>query len=132
MFSAFSLSSRPFDLQAALQSWATTSQDHLVPEFKGKPKRKDDPTTEAWLTAVENGCNARRVPKTHWPDVAKHFMVKKARGRVTEVEKVMRALHGDQWAWTWKNFRVAVLNMGCKCCPLSTEAVHQCGMLERY
>ncbi|RPD53653.1 hypothetical protein L226DRAFT_611221 [Lentinus tigrinus ALCF2SS1-7] len=112
MFSAFSFGSRPFDLKTALESWATTSPEHPVPEFKGKPKRKDDPTTEVWLTAVETGCNARRVPKTQWPDVAKHFMAKKARGRVTEVEKVMRALHGEQWAWTWKNFRVAVLNMG--------------------
>ncbi|KAI0705971.1 hypothetical protein C8T65DRAFT_809545 [Cerioporus squamosus] len=112
MFSAFSLTSRPFDLAATIEAWATSSPNHPVSEFKGKPKRKDDPPAEVWLTSVENGCNARRIPKTHWPDVAKHFMVKKARGRVTEVEKVMRALHGDQWVWTWKNFRVAVLNMG--------------------
>ncbi|TFK80790.1 hypothetical protein K466DRAFT_605046, partial [Polyporus arcularius HHB13444] len=112
MFSAFSRTPRPFDLEAALESWATTSPDHPVAEFKGKPKRKDDVSVEVWLLAVENGCNARRVPKTHWPDVAKHFMVKKALGRVTEVEKVMRALHGDEWVWTWKDFQVAVLNMG--------------------
>ncbi|KAI0702771.1 hypothetical protein C8Q76DRAFT_684877 [Earliella scabrosa] len=113
MFSAFTaLGARPFDLQAALDSWATTAPDHPVPEFKGKPKRKDDPTAEAWLDLVEKGCSGRRVPKSHWPDVAKHFMVKKARGRVAELEKVMRAMHGEQWAWTWKNFRVAVMNMG--------------------
>ncbi|KAI1795400.1 hypothetical protein LXA43DRAFT_1058543 [Ganoderma leucocontextum] len=112
MFSAFGIGTKPFDLVAALETWSTSAPDHPVPEFKGKPKRKEDPTAEAWLDLVENGCTARHVPKTHWPDVAKHFMGKKPRGRVAEVEKVMRALHGEQWAWTWKNFRVAVLNMG--------------------
>ena len=115
MFSAFGIGAKPFDLAAALESWSTSAPDHpAVPEFKGKPKRKDDPTAEAWLNLIESGCTARRVPKAHWPDVAKHCMGKKPRGRVAEVEKVMRALHGEQWAWTWKNFRVAVLNMGCE------------------
>ncbi|PIL26231.1 hypothetical protein GSI_11986 [Ganoderma sinense ZZ0214-1] len=104
---------KPFDLAAALTSWSTSAPGQPpTPEFKGKPKRKDDPTAEAWLDLVEQGCTARRVPKAHWPDVAKHFMGKKPRGRVAEVEKVMHALHGEQWVWTWKNFRVAVLNMG--------------------
>ncbi|KAI0632681.1 hypothetical protein C8Q77DRAFT_1119159 [Trametes polyzona] len=113
MFSAFSFASaRPFDLQVALKEWKTTTADHPVPEFKGKPKRKDDPTTDAWLGLVEKGCTARTVPKAHWPAVAKHFMGKKARSRVLEVEKVMRALHGPQWDWRWKDFKVAVMNMG--------------------
>ncbi|KAL1938297.1 hypothetical protein VTO73DRAFT_11748 [Trametes versicolor] len=113
MFSAFSFApGRPFDLAVALKEWTTTTADHLVPEFKGRPKRKDDPTAEAWLNLVDKGCSARAVPKTHWPAVAKHFMGKKARGRVLELEKVMRALHGQQWDWRWKDFRVAVLNMG--------------------
>ena len=114
MFAAFITGAKPFDLAVALESWAATHPDHLVPEFKGKPKRKDDPSAEAWLDLVEKGCGARRVPKTHWPDVAQHFMAKKARGRVVEVERVMRVLHGEQWGWTWKNFRVAFLNMGCE------------------
>ncbi len=115
MFSAFSFApARPFDLQVALKEWGTTATDHPVPEFKGKPKRKDDPTAEAWLNLVEKGCCARTVPKAHWPAVAKHFMGKKARGRALELEKVMRALHGQQWDWRWKDFRVAVLNMGCE------------------
>nr|VWP01311.1 N/A [Ganoderma boninense] len=113
MFSAFGIGPKPFDLAAALASWSTSAPDQPpTPEFKGKPRRKDDPTAEAWLDLIEQGCTARRVPKTHWPDVAKHFMGKKPRGRVAEVEKVMHALHGEQWAWMWKNFRVAVLNMG--------------------
>ncbi|KAI0742457.1 hypothetical protein C8Q80DRAFT_1328571 [Daedaleopsis nitida] len=112
MFSAFSLMGTPFDLQATLDSWATSAPEHSVPQFNGKPKRKDEPAPGAWLDLVEQGCSARRVPKTHWPAVAKHFMAKKARGRVCEVEKVMMALHGEQWTWSWKNFRVAVLNMG--------------------
>lgn len=113
MFATLFTGARPFDLQATLDSWAT-APEYAISEFKGKPKRKDDPTAEAWLDLVENGCSGRRVPRTHWPDVAKHFMVKKARARVVEVEKVMGALHGEQWAWTWKNFRIAFLNMGCK------------------
>ncbi|CDO69930.1 hypothetical protein BN946_scf184836.g4 [Trametes cinnabarina] len=113
MFSAFSLGpSRPFDLAATLQSWSTIASDHLIPEFKGKPKRKDDPSTEAWLVLVEKGCSARSVPKAHWAAVAKHFMGKKARSRVLQVEKVMHALHGEQWDWRWKDFKVAVMNMG--------------------
>ena len=114
MFSAFYLGARPFDLQTTLDGWATSSPENPVPEFKGKPKRKDDPTVEGWLNSVEQGCTARRVPKAHWSDVARHFMGKKAQSRVAEVEKVMRALHGEQWAWTWKGFRAAVLNMGCE------------------
>ncbi|TBU41117.1 hypothetical protein BD309DRAFT_298367 [Dichomitus squalens] len=112
MFAAFMTGAKPFDLAATLESWSTANADHLIPEFRGKPKRKDDPTAQAWLDLVEMGCGARRVPKTHWPDVAKHFMAKKARGRVMEVEKVMRVLQGEQWGWTWKSFRVAFLNMG--------------------
>ncbi|KAH9856160.1 hypothetical protein C2E23DRAFT_810325 [Lenzites betulinus] len=113
MFSVFSFgSTQPFDLQTTLKEWGTTSPEHPVPEFKGKPKRKDDPTPEAWLNLVEKGCNARAVPKAHWPAVSKHFMAKKARGRVLELEKVMHALHGEQWTWRWKDFRVAVMNMG--------------------
>ncbi|KAI0776627.1 hypothetical protein BD413DRAFT_521402, partial [Trametes elegans] len=115
MFGVFSFgAATPFDLPTALKDWATTAPDHPVPEFRGKPKRKDDLTADAWLTRVEKGSTARNVPKVHWPAVAKHFMVKKARARVLEVEKVMRALHGAQWDWCWKNFRVAVLNMGCE------------------
>ncbi|OSD03855.1 hypothetical protein PYCCODRAFT_1451544 [Trametes coccinea BRFM310] len=113
MFSALTFgAARPFDLAAALQSWNTTNADHPVPEFKGKPKRKEDPTTDAWLVLVEKGCSARSVPKAHWPAVAKHFMGKKARSRVLQVEKVMHALHGEQWEWRWKDFKLAVMNMG--------------------
>ena len=114
MFSALTFGARPFDLEATLASWDTSAPDHAVPEFKGKPMRKDDPSVEAWLTLVEQACSARRVPRTHWPAIAVHFMGKKPRGRVAEVEKVMRALHGEQWAWTWKSFSAAVLNMGCE------------------
>ncbi|KAI0351229.1 hypothetical protein OH77DRAFT_1430035 [Trametes cingulata] len=115
MFSSFSFGAAPFDLPNALKTWGTSAPDHPVPEFKGKPKRKDDPSPAAWLNTIEKGCTARSVPKAHWPAVAKHFMGKKARGRVLEVEKVMRALHGEQWEWRWKDFRVAVMNMGCEC-----------------
>ncbi|KAI0753663.1 hypothetical protein C8Q74DRAFT_1320177 [Fomes fomentarius] len=111
MFATLFTGARPFDLQATLDSWAT-APEFAISEFKGKPKRKDDPTAEAWLDLVEKGCSGRRVPRTHWPDVAKHFMVKKARARVVEVEKVMCALHGEQWTWTWKHFRIAFLSMG--------------------
>ncbi|KAI0819825.1 hypothetical protein BC628DRAFT_1400786 [Trametes gibbosa] len=114
MFSVLSFGSTPpFDLQATLKVWGTISPESpTVPEFKGKPKRKDDLTPEAWLNMVEKGCNARTVPKTHWPAVGKHFMGKKARGRVLELEKVMHALHGEQWTWRWKDFRIAIMNMG--------------------
>ncbi|KAI8992765.1 hypothetical protein BD414DRAFT_513872 [Trametes punicea] len=113
MFSTLSFGiTRPFDLAMALQSWSTTAPDSPVPEFKGKPKRKEDPTPEAWLILVEKGCTARSVPKAHWAAVAKHFMAKKARSRVLQVEKVMHALHGEQWVWRWKDFKVAVMNMG--------------------
>ncbi|KAI0363924.1 hypothetical protein BV20DRAFT_975034 [Pilatotrama ljubarskyi] len=125
MFSVFSFgATQPFDLQATLKTWATSGPDHSIPEFKGKPKRKDDPSTGAWLTAVEKGCTARSVPKIHWPSVAKHFMGKKARGRVLEVEKVMRALHGEQWDWRWKDFKVAVMNMGWNIEETKTREVH--------
>ncbi|KAI0334301.1 hypothetical protein GY45DRAFT_1242983 [Cubamyces sp. BRFM 1775] len=126
MFSTLSAfgASRPFDLPSALASWTTTSPDHPVPEFKGKPKRKDDPTTETWLALVEKGCYVRSVPKAHWPAVAKHFMGKKARGRVLQVEKVMRALHGEQWEWRWKDFKVAVMNMGWSIEETKTRDVH--------
>ncbi|KAI0640964.1 hypothetical protein C8Q79DRAFT_1107013 [Trametes meyenii] len=113
MFSAFSFApTTPFDLPAALKAWTTTNTEHSVPEFKGRPKRKDDLAPDAWLALVEKGSSVRSVPKSHWPAVAKHFMGKKARSRVLEVEKVMRALHGEQWDWRWKDFKVAVMNMG--------------------
>ena len=114
-FSAFN--SKPFDLDATLAAWDTAAPDseHPLPEFKGKPRRKDDPNVGAWLALAEAACAARRVPRAHWPAVAVRFMARKPAGRVREVEKVMRALHGEQWAWTWKTFSAAVMNMGCEC-----------------
>ncbi|KAI0334302.1 hypothetical protein GY45DRAFT_1318794 [Cubamyces sp. BRFM 1775] len=94
--------SPPFDLPSTLASWDTTCTDHLVPKFRGKPKRKDDPAVDAWLKLVKEGCIARRVPKAHRPDIAKHFMGKKARSRVLAVEKVMRVVRGESWGWRWK------------------------------
>ncbi|KAH9925660.1 uncharacterized protein BXZ73DRAFT_49800 [Epithele typhae] len=101
-----------FNLESALKDWDASAPDHLVPEFRGKPKRKDDPSAAAWLALVEGACAARKIPRAHWPAVALHFMGKKPRARVGEVEKVMRALHGEGWAWTWANFSAAVKNMG--------------------
>ncbi|KAH9886923.1 hypothetical protein C8Q73DRAFT_714024 [Cubamyces lactineus] len=95
--------SLPFDLPSTLASWDTTGADHPVPKFRGKPKRNDDPTIDAWLKLVKEGCIARRVPKSRRPDVAKHFMSKKARSRVLDVEKVMRVVRGENWEWRWKD-----------------------------
>lgn len=114
MFSTFSLGSKAFDLDTALAEWPNTNPAYAIPTFTGKSKRKNVPTIDAWLGLVEVGCTARKVPRAHWPAVAKHFMSDKAGKRVLEVEKVMRALHGEAWVWSWKAFRVAVLNMGCK------------------
>ena len=113
MFSTFSLGARPFDLRATLESW--NSAEHPVTVFKGKPKRKEDPTVDAWLQSVEEACAFRCVPKTHWPDVARHFMGKKAQGRVVEVEKIMRCVCGDKWKWDWQGFTQAVSKIGCEC-----------------
>ena len=106
--------SPPFDLSSTLTLWDTTGTGHPVLKFRGKPKRRDDPTVEAWLKSVKEGCIARRVPKSHRPDIAKHFMSKKARSRVLDVEKVMRAVRGESWKWRWKDFKAAVRNMGCE------------------
>ena len=114
MFAGFPFAARPFDFDATLAAWDTSSPDHPLPVFKGRPKHSGNPCAKAWLTLVEEACKARSVPRAHWPAIAVHFMSKKPRGRVADVEKVMRALHGEKWAWSWKDFQAAVSNMGCE------------------
>ena len=114
MFS-LKIKKQPFDLQTALNTWSTSAPQHPVSKFRGKPKRADEPAVNAWLALVKKGCTARGVPKGYWPAVALHFMGKKARRRMEEVARVMRALHGDvQWAWTWKQFSAVAGKMGCE------------------
>lgn len=96
---------KPFDFDAVYASWPD------APRFQGKPK-KDMPVDE-WLAAIKAGCIERKVPKEHWHRVAQHYMGDKAIARFDEVKKVMQTVHGGTYRWNWKNFKVAMRNMGC-------------------
>jgi hypothetical protein len=102
----------PFSLEATLASW----QD--PPRFLGKKKK--DPPVASWLSSVASGCEERKVPRKHWPTVAKALMGEKALARVAEFERVLAKMEGkeikegEEYEWTWERFEVAVGSMGCE------------------
>ncbi|KAF8909643.1 hypothetical protein CPB84DRAFT_1765087 [Gymnopilus junonius] len=67
---------------------------------------------EEWLEKIREGCVERGVPEEYWYKVAQHFMGPKARARLDELKQVIVKVHGGKYRWTWKKFKVAVLNMG--------------------
>ena len=104
MLQAFKI--KPFDLEPVYASWPDG------PRFVGNPKK--DPPVNDWLEQIKAGCIQRKVPDEYWHKVAQHFMGDKARARLEELKTVMVKMHGGKYRWSWKKFRVAMLNMGCK------------------
>lgn len=102
MFDA--LKAKPYDLEAVYASWPNP------PIFQGKAK--EDPV--AWIAAIKAGCEERRVPKEHWHRVGRHYLGEKPRQRIEELGKVMQKMSGDKYTWSWKKFKIAMQNIGCK------------------
>lgn len=71
MLNAFKI--KPFDLQPIYEEWKEG------PVFTGNPKK--DPSAEAWLEQIKEGCIQRGVPEEYWYKVAQHFMGPKAKAR---------------------------------------------------
>ncbi len=103
MLDAFKL--KEFDLQPVLDSWKNP------PRFLGNPKK--DPPVDTWLDQVKEGCLERKIPKECWHKVGQRFLGDKARKRLEELKEVLRNLHGGNYRWDWKKFKVAMRNMGC-------------------
>ncbi|OBZ74904.1 hypothetical protein A0H81_05164 [Grifola frondosa] len=110
MLKAFKI--KPFDLEPIYASWTD------APHFVGKPK-KDLPVDE-WLAQIKAGCVERKVPKEYWHKVAQHYLGSDAKKRFDELRMVMKNMHGGKYRWNWKNFKVAMRNMGCAS-PFVTE-----------
>jgi hypothetical protein len=104
MLNAFRI--KPFDLVPVYASWKNG------PSFNGNPKK--DPPVSDWLEQIKAGCVERKVPEEYWHRVAQHFMGEKAKARLDELKKVMAKMHGGRYRWTWKKFKIAMCNMGCK------------------
>jgi hypothetical protein len=104
MLDAFKI--KPFDLEPIFASWTDG------PRFLGKPKK--DPPVNEWLDQIKAGCVKRKVPDEYWYKVAQHFMGDKAKARFDELKIVMAKMHGGKYRWTWKKFKIAMCNMGCK------------------
>ncbi|KAJ6569667.1 hypothetical protein B0H19DRAFT_938015 [Mycena capillaripes] len=102
MLEAFKI--KPFDLEPVYAAWTG-------PRFLGDPKK--DPPVDDWLEEIKNGCSQHNVPKEYWHTCAQHFMGDKAKARLTELKKVMQQVHGGQYRWNWKKFKVAMRNMSC-------------------
>ncbi|KAF9444387.1 hypothetical protein P691DRAFT_786796 [Macrolepiota fuliginosa MF-IS2] len=102
MLDAFRI--KPFDLKPILEDWKDG------PVFLGNPKK--DPPVEEWLDKIKEGSIQRGVPEEYWYKVAQHFMGPKAKARLDALKEVIRQVHGGKYRWTWKKFRIAVLNMG--------------------
>jgi len=123
MLDAFKI--KPFDLEPVLEKWKDG------PIFKGNPKK--DPPVEQWLEQIKAGCIERGIPEECWHKAAQHFMGPKAKARyvgslscsccafidkthfcsLDEVKAVVTKVNGGQYRWTWKKFKIAMLNMGC-------------------
>jgi hypothetical protein len=97
--------SKEFDLQPIFDSWKNP------PCFLGNPKK--DPPVDTWLDQVKEGCLERKIPKDCWPKVGQRFLGDKARKRLDELQDVLRNLHGGNYKWDWKRFKIAMRNMGC-------------------
>ena len=97
--------SKEYDLEPVFSSWKNP------PRFLGNPKK--DPPVEAWLDQVKQGCQERKVPKEYWHKVGQNFLGDKARKRLDELQEVLRNLHGGNYKWDWKRFKIAMKNMGC-------------------
>ena len=96
---------KPFDLEPIYDTWPS------APVFQGNPSR-DMPVAD-WLQQIKAGCKARSVPKEYWHRVAQHYLGPTARARFDELKAVMKNMHGGKYRWTWKNFKIAMRNMGC-------------------
>ncbi|KAF8213625.1 hypothetical protein K438DRAFT_1804339 [Mycena galopus ATCC 62051] len=101
----------PFDLEPVYAAWTPCSR------FLGDPK-KDQPVDD-WLEEIKTGCVKQNVPKEYWHTCGQHFMGDQAKARLAELKKVMAQIHGGNYRWNWKKFKVAMRNMSCH----KTEAV---------
>ncbi|OCH88122.1 hypothetical protein OBBRIDRAFT_836816 [Obba rivulosa] len=101
-----------------LASWP---EGAAPPTFTGNPKK--DGRADKWLALVQKQCEERKVPQVLWPDIAKFLMSDEARGRVEEVEKIMRCVCGEKWKWDWPGFTQAVSKMGWNIDTKKTQAV---------
>lgn len=98
----------PFDLEPIYAEWKNP------PRFSGNSK-KDLPVDD-WLQEIKAGCIERKVPREYWHKVAQHYLADKAKVRFDELKLVMKNMHGGKYRWTWKNFKIAMRNMGCEYC----------------
>lgn len=104
MLNAFKI--KPFELEPIYAEWKD------APRFVGNPK-KDVPVDD-WLAQIKAGCVERKIPREYWHKVAQHYMADKAKSRFDELKLVMKNMHGGKYRWTWKNFKIAMRNMGCE------------------
>lgn len=100
---------KPFNLDELYTSW-DADKESPPPSFMGK--KSDDPV--AYLTAVKEGCKARKVPKDYWYRVGRHYLGPKPRERLDELGRVMQQMTGNKHVWNWKKFKIAVQNIGCQ------------------
>ncbi|KAH9856159.1 hypothetical protein C2E23DRAFT_722363 [Lenzites betulinus] len=105
----------PFDLEPIYAEWKNP------PRFSGNSK-KDLPVDD-WLQEIKAGCIERKVPREYWHKVAQHYLADKAKVRFDELKLVMKNMHGGKYRWTWKNFKIAMRNMGWDIDPQKTEAI---------
>ncbi|KAI0351230.1 hypothetical protein OH77DRAFT_963210 [Trametes cingulata] len=113
MLSAFKI--KPYDLEPVYAEWTNP------PKFLGNPKK--DPPVNDWLKQIKAGCIERKVPREYWHKVAQHYMEGKAKARFEELKLVMKNMHGGKYRWTWKNYKIAMRNMGWDIDPQKTEAI---------
>ncbi|KAH9990861.1 hypothetical protein BJV77DRAFT_570976 [Russula vinacea] len=113
MLDAFKV--KEFDLDPVLDSWKNP------PRFLGNPKK--DPPVDTWLDQVKEGCLERKIPKEYWYKVGQRFLGDKAKKRLEELKEVLRNLHGGNYRWDWKRFKIAMRNMGWDIDDKKTESV---------
>ncbi|KAL4244366.1 hypothetical protein ABKN59_010604 [Abortiporus biennis] len=106
---------KPYELEPVLAEWKSG------PIYKGNSRK--DPSVKQWLDEIKAGCIERKIPRDYWHKVGYHFMGSKARGRMDEVKKVMRNMHGGKYKWNWKAFKTAMLNMGWDIDEKKTEEI---------
>ncbi|OJT11099.1 hypothetical protein TRAPUB_12383 [Trametes pubescens] len=113
MLNAFKI--KTYDLEPVYAEWTNP------PRFLGNPKK--DPPVEDWLAQIKAGCLERNIPREYWHKVAQHYLADKAKARFDELKLVMKNMHGGKYRWTWKNFKIAMRNMGWDIDPQKTQTI---------
>ncbi|EKM52748.1 uncharacterized protein PHACADRAFT_149640, partial [Phanerochaete carnosa HHB-10118-sp] len=92
---------QPYNFDALYASWTDAPKWHGIPD-------RDGPVTN-WIAKMEVELKARKVPKEHWHDVARHYMGDRATKAWLFVGAATTNMFGAKFKWDWKRYKKVML-----------------------